>query len=194
MERQDPETDDACTHDLKGVSYMTNADGHSLYCRVWEPSLGEGQRPRAAVFVSHGLGSHCLLGTEKLVDLLTSHGILVFAHDHINHGRSDGERGVIPDLNILVRDVLQHVDAITSKHNDIPVFLFGASMGGLICTEATLERPEQFAGLMLIAPALKIPTAWKIYPNCRHTLLLEEEEDAAKVLQDTVDWLMRNIH
>ncbi|CAH1233135.1 MGLL [Branchiostoma lanceolatum] len=260
MEVQEPETDGS----LKGVSYMANADGLSLYCRVWEPSMGEGQRPRAAVFVAHGLGSHCLLGMEKLVGLLIDQGILVFAHDHVNHGRSEGERGVIPDLNILVRDVLQHVDAITSKHSDIPVFLLGRSLGGLVCTAATLERPEQFAGLMLIAPALKTPTAWqqrlitedpyewgyeriklqsalnlaehvtrtlgllpiiacpflvmhgeddtiinvsasrnvyhliksndkeiKTYPNCRHALLLEEEEDAAKVLQDIADCNVR---
>ncbi|KAM9680582.1 monoglyceride lipase isoform 2-T2 [Dama dama] len=129
------------------LPHLVNADGQYLFCRYWKPSGA----PRALVFVSHGAGEHC--GRyEELAQMLVGLGLLVFAHDHVGHGQSEGERMVVSDFHIFVRDVLQHVDAVQKDHPGLPIFLLGHSMGGAISILTAAERPGHFSGMVLISP------------------------------------------
>ncbi|XDB63079.1 PREDICTED: monoglyceride lipase isoform X3 [Capra hircus] len=129
------------------LPHLVNADGQHLFCRYWKPSGA----PRALVFVSHGAGEHC--GRyEELAQMLVGLGLLVFAHDHVGHGQSEGERMVVSDFHVFIRDVLQHVDAVQKEHPGLPVFLLGHSMGGAICILTAAERPGHFSGMVLISP------------------------------------------
>uniref|UniRef100_A0A8C2S443 Monoglyceride lipase n=1 Tax=Capra hircus TaxID=9925 RepID=A0A8C2S443_CAPHI len=129
------------------LPHLVNADGQHLFCRYWKPSGA----PRALVFVSHGAGEHC--GRyEELAQMLVGLGLLVFAHDHVGHGQSEGERMVVSDFHVFIRDVLQHVDAVQKDHPGLPVFLLGHSMGGAICILTAAERPGHFSGMVLISP------------------------------------------
>lgn len=78
--------------------------------------------------------------------------MLVFAHDHVGHGQSEGERMVVSDFQVFVRDVLQHVDTVQKDYPEVPVFLLGHSMGGAISILAAAERPTHFSGMVLISP------------------------------------------
>ncbi|XP_004875338.1 monoglyceride lipase isoform X1 [Heterocephalus glaber] len=127
--------------------HLLNADGQYLFCQYWKPS----RPPKALVFVSHGAGEHC--GRyDDLARMLMELDLLAFAHDHVGHGRSDGERLVVSDFQIFVRDVLHHVDTMQKDYPGLPVFLLGHSMGGAIAILAAAERPGHFAGMALIAP------------------------------------------
>lgn len=46
----------------------------------------------------------------------------------VGHGQSEGERMVVSDFQVFVRDVLQHVDVMQKDHPNLPVFLLGHSM------------------------------------------------------------------
>lgn len=46
----------------------------------------------------------------------------------VGHGQSEGERMNIKDFQIYVRDSLQHIDLMKSRHPDLPVFIVGHSM------------------------------------------------------------------
>jgi hypothetical protein len=46
----------------------------------------------------------------------------------VGHGQSEGERMVVSDFQVFVRDVLQHVDTIQKDYPDVPIFLLGHSM------------------------------------------------------------------
>uniref|UniRef100_A0A287DDR7 Monoglyceride lipase n=1 Tax=Ictidomys tridecemlineatus TaxID=43179 RepID=A0A287DDR7_ICTTR len=106
---------------------------------------------RALVFVSHGAGEHC--GRyDELAQMLMGLDILVFAHDHVGHGQSEGERMVVSDFHVFVRDVLQHVDVMRKDYPSLPVFLLGHSMGGAIVILTAAERPGHFCGMVLISP------------------------------------------
>uniref|UniRef100_A0A9L0TK56 Monoglyceride lipase n=1 Tax=Equus caballus TaxID=9796 RepID=A0A9L0TK56_HORSE len=108
-------------------------------------------RFRALIFVSHGAGEHC--GRyDELAQMLVGLGLLVFAHDHVGHGQSEGERMVVSDFHVFVRDVLQHVDIMQKDYPGIPVFLLGHSMGGAIVILTAAERPGHFSGMVLISP------------------------------------------
>ncbi|XP_049622502.1 monoglyceride lipase isoform X2 [Suncus etruscus] len=131
------------------VPHLINADGQFLFCRYWKPK----DPPKALVFVSHGAGEHC--GRyDEIAQMLVGMGLLVFAHDHVGHGQSEGERMVVSDFQVFVRDVLQHVDVMQKDHPNLPIFLLGHSMGGAIVILVAAERPGQFAGMVLISPLI----------------------------------------
>ncbi|KAM9325350.1 monoglyceride lipase [Gastrophryne carolinensis] len=127
--------------------HYVNEDGQKIFCRYWKP---EGP-PRALVFVVHGAGEHCSR-YDDLAQILTSLNFLVFSHDHVGHGQSDGDRMTVSDFHIFVRDGLQHVDLIRKEHPGIPLFICGHSMGGAISILMASERPTEFSGLILISP------------------------------------------
>ncbi|KAM5130140.1 monoglyceride lipase isoform 3-T3 [Callospermophilus lateralis] len=146
------------------LPHLVNADGQYLFCRYWKPS----GTPRALVFVSHGAGEHC--GRyDELAQMLMGLDILVFAHDHVGHGQSEGERMVVSDFHVFVRDVLQHVDVMQKDYPSLPVFLLGHSMGGAIVILTAAERPGHFSGMVLISPLVlanpESATTFKDHPK-----------------------------
>lgn len=77
------------------------------------------------------------------------------------HGLSEGDRGMIYSIESLVRDVLLDIDDILKKKQipkNIPVFIYGHSMGGLIAVYAVTQRKTFFKGMCLEAPALVFPS------------------------------------
>ncbi|ELK13090.1 Monoglyceride lipase [Pteropus alecto] len=129
------------------LPHLVNADGQYLFCKYWKPA----GTPKALVFVSHGAGEHC--GRyDELAQMLVGLELLVFAHDHVGHGQSEGERMVVSDFHVFIRDVLQHVDFVQKDYPGVPVFLLGHSMGGAIAILTAAERPGHFSGMVLISP------------------------------------------
>ncbi|XP_072576241.1 monoglyceride lipase isoform X1 [Vulpes vulpes] len=131
----------------QNLPHLVNADGQYLFCRYWKPP----GTPKALIFVSHGAGEHC--GRyDELAQMLVGLELLVFAHDHVGHGQSEGERMVVSDFHVFIRDVLQHVDFMQKDYPGLPVFLLGHSMGGAIAILTAAERPSHFSGMVLISP------------------------------------------
>ncbi|XP_068605814.1 monoglyceride lipase [Brachionichthys hirsutus] len=151
-----PEAGAAPRRSPQGVPYsdlqhVVNADGLHLFCRYWEPS----GPPRALVLIVHGAGEHC--GSyDEIAQRLRDLSLLVFAHDHVGHGQSEGDRMNVKDFQVYIRDSLQHVDLMKSRHPDLPVFIVGHSMGGAISILMACERPGDFAGVVLIAPMVQM--------------------------------------
>ncbi|XP_032996940.1 monoglyceride lipase isoform X5 [Lacerta agilis] len=131
----------------RDLPHLVNADGQYLFCRYWKPSTP----PRGLVFVAHGAGEHCCR-YDDLAQMLTGINFFVFAHDHVGHGQSEGDRMVVSDFHVFVRDSLQHIDLMKKDHPGLPVFLLGHSMGGAISILTACERPNDFSGMVLISP------------------------------------------
>nr|XP_005507580.1 monoglyceride lipase [Columba livia] len=131
----------------KDLPHIINADGQHLFCRYWKPAA----TPRALVFIAHGAGEHC--GRyDDLAQRLTGLNLFVFAHDHVGHGQSEGDRMVVSDFHVFVRDSLQHIDLMKKEHPELPVLILGHSMGGAISILTASERPSEFSGMLLISP------------------------------------------
>lgn len=130
--------------------YVHSSKGLKLFSKCWK--LKEGT-PRALIFVSHGVGEHCSK-YEEFAHVLAKQGLLVISHDHVGHGRSEGEPVQISSFSIYVADVLKHIDELSESNAGLPVFLLGHSMGGTISILCAMERPHFFAGLVLCAPAI----------------------------------------
>ncbi|KAM3915172.1 monoglyceride lipase isoform 2-T4 [Leptodactylus fuscus] len=85
----------------------------------------------------------------------------------VGHGQSDGERMIVSDFQVYVRDCLQHVDLVRKIFPDLPMFICGHSMGGAISILMANERSSEFSGLILISP-LVLPnpesaTSFKVF-------------------------------
>ncbi|KFP16305.1 Monoglyceride lipase, partial [Egretta garzetta] len=131
----------------KDLPHIVNADGQYLFCRYWKPAA----TPRALVFIAHGAGEHC--GRyDDLAQRLTGLNLFVFAHDHVGHGQSEGDRMVVSDFHVFIRDSLQHIDLMKKEHPELPILILGHSMGGAISILTASERPSEFSGLLLISP------------------------------------------
>ncbi|CAH1264995.1 MGLL [Branchiostoma lanceolatum] len=132
------------------LPHLVNSTGQYLFCKYWEP---QEQTPRALLMIVHGVAEHCQR-YEEIATELNQEGVLVFAHDHVGHGQSQGYPADIKSFDEYVQDVLQHADKMRGAHPGIPLFIFGHSMGGAIAVLAAMERPTLFAGVVLTAPAI----------------------------------------
>lgn len=94
-------------------------------------------QPRAMVQISHGMCEH-ILRYEGFAEYLASQGFLVFGHDHLGHGgsaKSDEDLGFVASRGgaaLLVEDVHRLSLKMKEEHPDLPIILFGHSMGSFI--------------------------------------------------------------
>ena len=73
------------------------------------------------------MAAFCKLNSFHLEDF--SSGITQFFWPClVGHGKSSGERVLIDDFQIYVRDVIQHIELLKTKYTNIPLFLWGHSM------------------------------------------------------------------
>lgn len=135
---------------ISDESFVQSSKGLNLFSKWWKLKDGS---PRALIFVSHGVGEHCSR-YEDFAQILAKQGFFVVSHDHVGHGRSDGERVQISSFSVYVADVLKHIDESCINNGGLPIFLFGHSMGGTIAILCAMERPHFFTGIVLSAPAI----------------------------------------
>ncbi|GAU99170.1 hypothetical protein RvY_10206-2 [Ramazzottius varieornatus] len=134
-------------------STLRSCTGVELHSYYWYPK--DNSTPRAAVFLSHGFGEY-LLTYGRVTRALLDHNYLVFGHDHAGFGRSGGKRAHIDSIDQYCRDVECHVSCVKSKLRNMPMFIIGHSMGGVIAVSTGLQFPSLFDGVILLSPGLAI--------------------------------------
>jgi alpha-beta hydrolase superfamily lysophospholipase len=121
--------------------------GRHIFWRSWNPDPAT---PRAVIVLVHGLGEHS--GRyDHVVARLVDEGYAVLAVDHRGHGRSDGPRAFIEDMDHAVADLDTLVGRAVAAEPGGPVFMLGHSMGGLIALRYALAHQDRLAGLILSA-------------------------------------------
>ncbi len=134
----------------KSVLRKSAWKGQALHVTLWEPATS----PTALLYLSHGVCGH--MGRyDALASSLAAVGILVFGHDHVGHGQSEGDRVHIECYEQYVQDVIQTIEETKSRFATLPCYLMGNCMGGLIVGLTAIERQDWFKGLILIAPAVE---------------------------------------
>lgn len=130
--------------------WFVASDDRSIFYRRAVPTS-----PRAILLIIHGLHEHG--GRyEPLIQHFAEQGFAVYAEDHRGHGRTAHTMGDLESMDQVIADhAVLHRNALVA-HPDLPVFLLGHSMGGLIAT-LYAERTEGLAGAVINAPALDIP-------------------------------------
>ena len=121
----------------------------NIYYQVWCPA----QEPEAVVMIAHGMGGHGGQFENAAIAFLEKN-FVTYALDFRGHGRSDGVRGYIKRWSNYLDDLQSLSRLVRQEHPDLPVFLWGHSLGGLISLDYALQFPADLAGLLLTAPAV----------------------------------------
>jgi acylglycerol lipase len=124
--------------------------GGQIYWQGWVPATLGG-----VVVLVHGLAEHG--GRYAHVGTHFAHaGYGVYVNDHRGHGKSDGVRGNINRMSELVTDLETLIRSVSQRHPDVPVYLYGHSMGGLVALSYLVGKPAPLRGAVLSASAVDI--------------------------------------
>ena len=115
-------------------------------------------KPKAAIYLFHGLGSFSDHSTG-LAKFLADSDYFVCSIDLREHGYSDGELGYIYSLDDAINDSFKFVkltEEFTEKKFNcvLPKFIAGISMGGMISNY--VSRQINFNGVIYFAPCFNI--------------------------------------
>jgi len=121
----------------------------NIHYQWWHPE----SNPRCIVQIVHGYAEHGGRYRHVAKALITD-GAVVYADDHIGHGRSDGERALITDFGHVVDD-LHYLSAIArNEHPNLPLILVGHSMGGLLSGLTAQRSPDEYSGIAFCGSVL----------------------------------------
>jgi alpha-beta hydrolase superfamily lysophospholipase len=140
------------------------ADSTPLLVRDW--SSEQPQSPRGLLLIVHGVGEHS--GRyQHFADTLAPAGYALRGFDHRGHGLSGGLRGHVDGFSNYTADVKAVLDEFRSAHaEDLPCYLLGHSMGGLIALQFLQDYPTAgVRGAILSNPCLEVavnPPAVKV--------------------------------
>ncbi|CAK9327416.1 unnamed protein product [Citrullus colocynthis] len=152
-----PEEDYFASQRIKASkSFYTSPRGLKLFTRSWLPLPPT--PPRALIFMVHGYGNNISWTFQATSIFLAQMGFACFALDIEGHGRSQGLKAFVPNVDSVVHDCLSFFNflKLDPQFQGLPSFLYGESMGGAICLLIHFADPKGFDGAVLVAPMCKI--------------------------------------
>lgn len=127
----------------KKTTILSTTTNNELFLRYWIPSPDkrkyDAKQIKGIIFYYHGINTHSGL-IQHLAQIHLHEGYIFVAHDHASFGRSKGEknlRGHVSNFNVWVYDCLDIINYILSIYKNLPFFIHGVSMGGLIAIKTS---------------------------------------------------------
>lgn len=122
-----------------------------FHFREWLPA----DKPKALVFLIHGLSDH---GGRfsGVAETLTRNGFVFIAPDLRGNGRSSGKKGHFDSYDQVMDDLDLLIEIARQKHRDIPLFIYGQSMGGNLALNYGLRRGQNLSGIIASSPWLRL--------------------------------------
>ena len=122
-----------------------------IHVYKWE---NENIKPKGVVQIAHGM-AETAIRYEYFAKHLTENGYIVYINDHRGHGKTaeiidnvgyladkDGFTCLVEDMNILT-------NIIKDENDDLPVYLFGHSMGSFASQRYIMEYGNNINGVIL---------------------------------------------
>jgi alpha-beta hydrolase superfamily lysophospholipase len=138
---------------------VRTSDALDLVWQSWKPPT-----PGGVIVIVHGLAEHGGRYRET-AEFLADNGWAVYACDLRAHGLSPNPpkagRVHVDRFTDYFRDVEAMTGLARGEYPELPLFILGHSMGGLISIRYVLERPEGLAGAIISSPALGTHPAFK---------------------------------
>ena len=109
---------------------------------------------KGVVQISHGMTEHGKR-YEDFAKFLTDHGYNVYVNDHRGHGKtakSLENAGYLANENgfdYLVEDMHRLSEIIKEENKDLPIILFGHSMGSFACQNYAIKYGDEIDALIL---------------------------------------------
>jgi len=134
----------------KEFSWKTS-DGLSIFAQTWEPET----EIQKVINLVHGMGEHSTR-YDHWAERFTNQGIAVISFDLRGHGKSEGQRGHSPSYDTLLSDIDLLFAKSTEIYPNLPVFLYGHSLGGNLVLNYALRRNPQLKGVIATSPWLRL--------------------------------------
>lgn len=130
----------------------------TIYAQGWWP---EAKTPKGIILLIHGLGEHSSRYSH-VAEFFTHHNFAILTCDRSGHGKSGGKRGHIAKYKEVYDDIVKLHSEASRRHPNVPVFLYGHSMGGGIVIDYLLNKKRTglqgvIATSPLLEPAFKPP-------------------------------------
>jgi len=122
------------------------------------------QSPRAIVQLVHGFGEHSRRYLH-MIDKFQEAGFVVYADDHIGHGKTAFDSGTMGDpgtqgldgwLDYLKDEKSLH-DIAVADYPDLPYFMFGHSWGSMLARGYAGRYGDDLKGLLLCGVVAQLP-------------------------------------
>jgi alpha-beta hydrolase superfamily lysophospholipase len=152
-------------------------DGESIVYRIWEPV---GSDPKAVVYIVHGMAEHSGRYDPFARQMVEQLGVRVISPDQRGHGLTSTKQGRDDEKLGEFRkgSNAQHKNAISlmghdineliyGTYQDLPVIVFGHSMGSVVARTALRIAEPRMGGIVKGLILSGVPTAphWlELYP------------------------------
>lgn len=176
-----------CSYNL---SYMDSSDGiHKTAIYTFDNV----ENPKAVVQISHGMQEH--IGRyENFAEILNKNGFIVVGNDHLGHGKTSNQKtdeGFFAKKNgakYVLQDLHSTTNFIKQNYKNIPVFLFGHSMGSFFARLFAMTYGNEVKGYifcgtsgnvkfehagLLVLNFLKLIKGKKYYSKLAEKLMLD---------------------
>ena len=128
--------------------FLEAFDGRKMFFKQWTSA----DAARASLVLIHGMGEHSGRYAH-FASYFTARGVNVYAVDLFGHGRTEGPKGHTRSMD----DYLWQVDFLVGmiKQLNLPLFIYGHSMGGGVVLNYLFKRNPRVAGVIVSAPAIE---------------------------------------
>ena len=130
-------------------------DGRKIYTKTWLPE----REPRANIILVHGIGEYCER-YNHVAEFLNGSGYALYGFDHIGHGKSDGKRGCMK-YDDAFSIINSFKGELKEQDPEIPIIIYGHSMGGGVVLAYGTQYPENVAGIIATSPAIGLANPMK---------------------------------
>lgn len=147
------------------IWYDSQGAGRIHACR-WTP---EGE-PKAVLQIVHGIAEF-VERYDGFAEYLTRRGFVVVGEDHMGHGKSVGEDGIVGYFHdgwfSAVADSYQLLERTRSEYKNLPYILFGHSMGSFMARTILCKYPDSGIDAAIICgtgwqPAAMLPAVIRL--------------------------------
>lgn len=179
-----------------------------IYYETTEPADAP---PKAVIQVIHGMCEYFGRYAE-FAEFMNRNGFAVAGSDQLGHGRTardESERGFFAENNgwrFLVRDQKRMTDILREKYPDLPIIIFGHSMGSFIARLYMSWYPEGVFAAIFMGTSGGVPsgaakTAVKLLESAKGTQTKLDKEQWAfyrfltrrvENSGDILDWITRD--
>jgi acylglycerol lipase len=130
-------------------------DGVKIPLRRWFP---EGQKPTAIIIALHGFNDYNNF-FDGPASFLTRRGIATYAIDQRGFGATPAA-GIWPGIAALIQDLETIIALVKNRHQKIPIYLFGESMGGAVVMVTLKKARDLNHALGIDGAILSSPAVW----------------------------------
>jgi len=127
-------------------------------------SLVPPTKSKAVIALIHGMGEHSMRYFH-IAEFFACQGVATMALDLRGHGNSGGKRGHTPNYESLMEDIDLFLEKVKTEFPEIPIILYGHSMGGNLTLNYLIRRQPKISGAIVTSPYLRLafePPKWKV--------------------------------